>query len=89
VLDEVSTPSDLSTEDYPCEATMNRWKKWLNKNQLQVEGILRSTGYTMLGFTEALLKSKRSLLDGLRNYGAGWLSTILRLIYNTGFSLNT
>lgn len=32
VLDEVSTPYDESTEDYPCEATMNRWKYWLMKN---------------------------------------------------------
>lgn len=27
VLDEVSTPADLTSENYPCEGTMTRWKQ--------------------------------------------------------------
>ena len=88
VLDEVSTPFDESTEDYPCEATMNRWKQWLMKNQQQIEGITRSVGYTILGFSERFLESKCSLLDSLRKNGYGWLSAILRLIYNASFRLS-
>ncbi len=29
VVDEVVTPDDEITEDYPCVATIDRWKKWL------------------------------------------------------------
>jgi len=88
VLDEVSTPFDESTEDYPCEATMNRWKQWLMKNLQQIDGTLRSVSYTMLGFSEKLLKFRCSLLDILRNNGSGWLSAILRLICNSSFRLS-
>lgn len=87
VLDEVSTPEDASTEDYPCEATMHRWKHWLLANSFRIEGTLRSVGTTMLGFSNELLKSKVSLLRELRKLGGDWLGVILRLIYNTGHRL--
>lgn len=89
VLDEVSTPEDASTEDFPCEATMNRWKQWLSVNLLRIEGTLRSVGTTLLGFSDKLLKSKISLLTEFRKSGGDWLGTILRLIYNTGYQLCT
>lgn len=87
VLDEVSTPEDSSTEDYPCEATMHRWKHWLLANSFRIEGTLRSVGTTLLGFSNELLKSKVSLLRELRELGGDWLGVILRLIYNTGHRL--
>lgn len=89
VLDEVSTTEDASTEDYPCEATMNRWKQWLSLNLLRIEGTLRSFAATLLGFSEKLLKSKASFLTELRKPGGDWLGTILRLIYSTGYRLCT
>jgi len=88
VLDLVSTPDDETTEDYPCEATMSRWKHWLTKNICQIEGMLRSIGYALPGFTVKLLKSRVSLLNRLREKGSGWLAIIIRLIYNSGLRLN-
>lgn len=89
VLDEVSTPEDTSTEDYPCETTMNRWKHWFETNLNHIEGTLRSVGVTLLGFGERILKSKVSLLTEMRKLGGDWLSMILRIIYNTGYRLCT
>ena len=87
VLDDVSTPADLSSEDYPCEITMKRWKDWLSRNCDQIEGMLRTIGYKLPGFTVTLLKSRISLLTGLRESGSDWLATIHRLIYNCGLRL--
>ena len=42
VLDEIITPDDTEDEDYPCEATMLRWKYWLMANYLRIDGYLRS-----------------------------------------------
>lgn len=89
VLDEVSTPEDASSEDYPCERTMKRWKYWLAENLHRVEGTLRSVGTTLLGFGDQLLKSKVSLLTELRKSGGDWLKVILRFIYNSGYRLCT
>ncbi len=38
VVDGVSTVEDESTEDYPCESTVLRWKDWLSFNISQIEG---------------------------------------------------
>ena len=42
VVDGVSTPDDLSTENYPCERTMQRRKDWILKNRQQIDGYLKS-----------------------------------------------
>lgn len=42
VVDEVSSPDDPSTEDYPCERTMQRWSEWIRRNTTQIDGFLRS-----------------------------------------------
>ena len=42
VVDGVSTPDDLSTENYPCERTMQRRKNWILKNRQQIDGYLKS-----------------------------------------------
>lgn len=84
VLDEHITPEDADDEDYPCEATMNRWKLWLLMNQLFIDGYLKSVGYRLLGFSEELLISHSSLLSKLRLSNDRWLEAILRMIYNSG-----
>lgn len=84
VADGAVTADDLATEDYPCEATMERWKGWIDRNILRIDGMLKSVGYRLLDFSEQLLKSGISLLMELREAGAGWLGTVLRLIYNSG-----
>ena len=32
VVDEVVGSDDLETENYPCEATMKNWKRWISRN---------------------------------------------------------
>lgn len=88
VVDDVSTPEDSTTEESPCERTMQRWKDWISGNKNQIDGFLRSIGQTLPGFSTELLKSTDSLLEKLREYGSGWLSIINRVIYNTGNRLS-
>lgn len=66
---------------------MKRWKDWLSRNCDQIEGMLRTIGYKLPGFTVTFLKSRISLLTGLRESGSDWLATIHRLIYNCGLRL--
>ncbi len=89
VVDDVSTPDDASTEDYPCEKTMARWKEWIAANQSQIDGHLKSAGTRLLDMPLSLLASTESLLTKLRDTGAGWLSVVTRVIYNSGGSFLT
>lgn len=84
VLDGVVTPDDADAEDYPCEATMYRWKHWLMLNYLRIEGYLKSIGHSLLGLEKGLLVSTVSLLETLRLSNDCWLEAILRMIYNSG-----
>ena len=84
VLDEVITPDDTEDEDYPCETTMLRWKRWLMKNYLRIDGYLRSVGHCFLGLGENLLESRISLLETIRLSNTFWLEGSLRLIVNSG-----
>ena len=89
VVDDVSTPNDLSTENYPCERTMQRWKDWIHKNKQQIDGYLKSIGSRVSASGYELLKTGESLLQKLRDDGAGWLAIVTRVIYNTGGRLLT
>ena len=89
VVDGVSTPDDLTTEDYPCEKTMERWKDWVAVNTPQIDGCLRSAGTRLLDLHESLLASTDSLLTRLREKGAGWLAVIEGLLYRVGGSFLT
>jgi hypothetical protein len=89
VLDDFVSCADQDTEDYPCEATIHRWKCWFIANALRIDGYLKSIGYQMLGFREELLKSGLSLLEELRSSHQRWFETILRFIYNSGGFLVT
>jgi transposase len=89
VVDEVIDSDDSLSENYPCETTMNRWKSWILRNTNHIDGSLKSIGYRILDFSERLLKSGVSLLSKLREAGAGWLGTILQVIYNSGGFLPT
>ena len=44
VGDGISAPEDLSTEDFPCERTMQRWNDWIRNNIPQIDGYLKSIG---------------------------------------------
>lgn len=84
VLDNVVSPDDTDTEDYPCESTMLRWKHWLMMNHLRIDGYLKSIGHRILGFHQGLLESRISLLEKIRLSNEWWLEAILRMIYNSG-----
>ena len=86
VADDVSTPDDKTTEDYPCTKTMERWKDWIAANTPQIDGYLKSIGTRFLDMPESLLASKDSLLTSLRDLGAGWLRFTTAIIYRTGGS---
>ncbi|MDO4650928.1 MAG: DUF6431 domain-containing protein [Eubacteriales bacterium] len=88
VLDEIVTPMDLDTEDYPCLQTMIRWIKWFNRNLANIEGQLRQIGSHLLNLGEELLFSTNSLLDTIRSSRPKWLEIILRVIYNSGGKLS-
>lgn len=87
VVDEVVTPEDEATEDYPCTATMERWKDWISRITPAIDSTLRSIGCRLLQFTDALLLSDSSLLDALRARGSDWLATVMHTIYNAGSSV--
>lgn len=91
VVDDVVLPNDEDSEDYPCEATMERWKQWIEHNRLFIEGYLRSVGFRLLKLGAGFLKAQESMLDYLRNEFRDrenhWLTSINRLVYNTGDSL--
>ncbi len=84
VVDDVSTPDDTTTDTYPCERTMQRWKKWIANSRLLIDGYLKSIGSRLSASGVELLNVRDSLLQKLRDDGAGWLSTVSRVIYNTG-----
>ena len=73
--------------NYPVENTMERWKRWEDLNRTYIEGYIRSVGYRMLGFGEELLTSKVSLLEAMKSSVKQWMSTILRMVYNSGGEL--
>ena len=84
VLDGFVRADDADTEDYPCEQTMERWRKWLELNRSYIEGYLRSIGHRLLGFGEELLDTNVSLLRHMRSSFCAWLETVLRYVYNSG-----
>ncbi len=84
VIDEIITPDDLDSEDYPSIQTMRRWLLWFTANLANIEGFLRNAGYRILKLGTGFLFSRDSLLDAIRNRHPDWLEIILRIIYNSG-----
>ena len=85
VVDEVMSPDDLETEDYPCEGTMKHWKWWMTHNKANINGQMKSMLHHLLDLDTEFLKSSDSLLEGLREkVSPGWLSVVTRFIYNSG-----
>ena len=89
VLDNLITPDTAGFEDHPSEETMHQWHRWYRLNKAAMEGILRSKGYQLLGFTQKLLTTSISLLEKLRQDTCDWLRIVLRFIYNSGMLLNS
>ena len=90
-MDGFVVPNDADSEDYPCVATMERWKQWIEHNRSFIEGYIRSIGFRLLDLGVDFLKAQESMVDYLRRrFRDGdkhWLTIINRLVYNTGASL--
>lgn len=85
--DEVVIPEDPESPDFiesPSPRTVAGWKEWVRHNTPNINGYLRTAGYSILGFSVQFLKSGVSLLDELRKDGGGWLAAIQQIIYNSG-----
>ena len=87
VIDEAICSDDIQTEDYPCEKTMERWKKWETELVKNAEGHIRSAAYMILNLSEEFLGSTESLLKRIKErITHGWLAVTLRFMINTGGS---
>lgn len=83
VLDEVISEEDGL--EYPCEGTMERWRRWFHYNKVQMEGQMRSAGYRLLDSGSGFLKSQDSLLGEIRKrISPGWLGMVCRIVNNSG-----
>ena len=92
-VDDVVIPEDPhdptaekegTTIESPSLHTVARWKSWIEHNEANVNGYLKSFGYSILGLSIQFLKSGISLLDELRCDGGGWLAAVQHVIYNAG-----
>lgn len=84
VIEEIVTPDDTDSEEYPSVQTMLRWLYWFQKNITNIEGHLRNAGVRILGLGRDFLFSPDSLLAQLQQTHQNWLEIILRIIYNSG-----
>lgn len=84
VVEGIVTSSDIESEDYPCENTMERWIDWINRNRNNINGFLKSVGYRLLDFGMQLLESRISLLDKLIELRTDWLKKVNLIFYNLG-----
>ena len=84
VIDEIITPDDQDSEDYPSVSTMTYWRKWFSGNRANMEGYLRNVGYRIFSLGKDFLFSDQSLLESVRNEYSNWLEKIIRIIYNSG-----
>lgn len=86
VIDEIVTPDDEDSEDYPCQETMKRWIMWFKENMTRSEGYLRNAIYRLLDHSNDFLLSGTPLLSFIKHLDVSpnWLGYILRVIYNCG-----
>lgn len=84
-MDEVVGSDDLETENYPCEAIMKHWKWWISRNEININGQMKSMLHHLMDLDVEFLKSSGSLLKELiERISPGWLSVVARFIYNSG-----
>ena len=86
VIDDDFTEDEaLAYEDYPCEATMKRWRDWAEQLILNAEGQIRSAAYRVLDLSYEFLGSTESLLKGIKRFAThGWLSFVIKFMVDTG-----
>ena len=82
---EFTEEEALEYEDYPCEATMERWRKWARQLILNAEGQIRSAAHRVLDLSYEFLGSTESLLKGIKKFAPrGWLPFVIKIMTDTG-----
>ena len=82
---EFTEEEALEYEDYPCEATMERWKEWARQLILNAEGQIRSAAHRVLDLSYEFLGSTESLLKGIKEFATrGWLPFVIKIMTDTG-----
>lgn len=75
----------LEYEDYPCEATMDRWRIWAIQLVRNAEGGIRSAAHRVLDLSNEFLGSTESLLKGIKRFAKrGWLTFVIRIMTESG-----
>lgn len=75
----------LEYEDYPCEATMGRWRAWAVQLVKNAEGGIRSAAHRVLDLSNEFLRSTESLLKGIKKFAKrGWLTFVIRIMIESG-----
>ena len=83
IEDDLTEKEMRAYENYPCEATMARWREWYHRLAMNAEGIIRSTAHRVLELSDQFLSSTESLLEGIqKRIPKGWLSVIIGIIAN-------
>ena len=82
---ELTEEEALEYENYPCEATMERWKEWARQLVLNAEGQIRSAAHRVLDLSYEFLGSTESLLKGIKKFATrGWLPFVIKIMMDTG-----
>ena len=81
-------PDDGRTDVYPCIGTMLLWLEWFSANLSYIEAMIRSIANRRLGFSDIILESETSIVEGLQlRFPDTWLGMLHQYIYNAGGSL--
>lgn len=82
---EFTEEEALEYENYPCEATMERWKEWAAQLIRNAEGQIRSAAHRVLDLSYEFLGSTESLVKGIKKFAIhGWLAFVIKIMTDTG-----
>ena len=84
VLDGVIAPDDQYCENYPSLITMIRWLAWFNESVNAINGYLRQASRWVRGQSD---ETSPLCLEFIRENVPSWLSSVVRIIYNSGGKL--
>lgn len=88
VVDEeyvFNAKDELEMEDYPCEATMERWRAWAAQLIKNAEGGMRAVAHGVLDLSDEFLGSTESLLKGIKSFAPhGWLPFVIGIMLRAG-----
>ena len=86
VVDGWTTEDDLLKDgyEYPCEATLIRWREWAEKLLINAEGHIRMALHKIFDLPDSFLAETNSLLGEIKaRIQQGWLNAIVGTMINT------